>query len=271
LNHAGKLVVKKNKQKPVKNNFLKSRAREKFINNKIVIDTENKSTSKGVFMKNSSKILVLSVFLISFFLFSSFVSATISPTTMTWVVPSSKSILVSYGGSCSATAFFFVETNATEDNDTDGNAARILPYNLRSGGSACQAQTTAPIVITNNGNATTNIDVNFNDNIDTNIWLKVWMGNGDAATDCGAADAFGGYSKLCALPGAADTTTPVAYTTCRDFNSSNETTTVRLISSLPVLDTNHLCVSGELMGPVITLPSNVLAGDHNGTFNTMTD
>jgi len=97
------------------------------------------------------------------------------------------------------------------------------------------------------------------------------MGNGDAATDCGTAG-FGGWEKLCTLPGAADTTTPVSYTACRDFNSSNSTTAARLVTSLAMVDNNHLCFSGELVGPVISLPSRVSGNvDHNGTFQTSTD
>jgi len=215
------------------------------------------------------RILPVSLFVLALFFFSSFVFASLVTTTMTWYVPVSKSHSLAYGGSCSSTAFFFVETNANEDNDIDGNAAQILPYNLRSGGSACQAAGTAAIVITNASNSATNIDANFASALDANTWLKVWMGNGNGSTDCGNGTAFGGWSKLCTLPGAADTTTAVSYTSCRDFNSSNGTTAARLVTSLGATDTNHLCVSGELVGPVISLPSAVSSNvDHNGTFQT---
>ncbi len=218
-------------------------------------------------MRNS-KFLFLSFMVLLFF--SSYAFANTSTTTMTWNVPSNKTHSISYGGTCSATAFFFVESNAVMDSDADGNAAKILPYNLRSGGTACQAAGTAGMVITNAGNVSINIDANFASALDANTWLKVWMGNGDAGTDCGTAG-FGGWSKLCALPGAADTTTPISPTACRDFNSNNSTTAARLVSSIPIGDTNHLCFSGEFLGPVITLPSNVTYGDHNGTFQTSTD
>lgn len=221
-------------------------------------------------MKMQKKILIPILVLAMIFL-SSFVFANMVTTTMTWVVASAKSHSIAYGGSCSATAFFFVETNAVQDNDADGNAAKILPYNLRSGGSACQAAGTASMVISNTGTIATNIDANFAAALDANIWLKVWMGNGDAATDCGT-DGLGGWAKICSLPGAADVTTPVTYTTCRDFNSSNSTTGARLVTGLTITDTNHLCFSGELVGPVIDLPSKVSGNiDHNGTFQTSTD
>lgn len=205
------------------------------------------------------------------FSFCSFAFANMVSTTMTWYVPAFRSHSVAYGGSCSATAFFFSEANALQGAGAiDGNAAQILPYNLRSEGSACQAAGTAAMVLTNAGNVVINIDANFASAPDTNTWLKIWMGNGDASTDCGTGG-FGGWSKLCALPGAADTTTPVTYTTCRDFNSNNGTIAARLITGLPLNDTNHLCFSGELVGPVITVPANVTYGDHNATFQTSTD
>jgi hypothetical protein len=195
---------------------------------------------------------------------AAFALANFLTTTMTWYVPSNKSHSIAYGGTCSSTAFFFNESNAVIDNDVDGNANQILPYTLRTGGSACQSSSVAGVVITNNGNTSENIDANFAAALDTNVWLKVWQGTGSG---CGT-NGFGGWSRTCSV---VSTTSPVTSAACKDFNSTNSTVTSRLVSSLPAGDTNQLCFSGEFMGSGFAQYANVTAGDHNGTFNTTTD
>lgn len=168
-------------------------------------------------------------------------AATTNTTTMTWVVPANKSHTIAYGGSCSASNFFFVESNG-EDSDTDGNSAKILPYTAAAAGTACQSNTVAGMTITNNGNVTINIDANFQTNFsgtDINAHLKVWMGTGSG---CGTGG-LGGWQKNCTVFAAGS---PVTSTTCRDFNYQNATTTARLTSSLLLNDTNQLCYSGEI-------------------------
>ncbi|MFH0969878.1 MAG: hypothetical protein V1776_00225 [Candidatus Diapherotrites archaeon] len=54
-------------------------------------------------------------------------AATTATTTFTFNVPSTRSITITYGGSCAADAFFFVEGNAQYDPDDDGNAAKVRP------------------------------------------------------------------------------------------------------------------------------------------------
>jgi len=194
-------------------------------------------------------------------------------TTMTWFVPASKSHLITYGGTCSAIAFFFPEPKAALDSDTDGNAMKILPYNDRDGTTACQAAGTAGMIITNNGSATVNIDANFFAALDMNIWLKVWQGIGTSdANTCGAGG-LGGWKLTC---GITSTSTAVNRFACKDFNLSNGVTGSRLITGLLANDTNHLCFSGEMMdgnGEYMTLagpqvPAAVSNADHNGVFWT---
>jgi hypothetical protein len=54
-------------------------------------------------------------------------------TGFTWVVPTTRSHSITYGGDCSATQFFFNETDALFDPDVDGNAAKVKPASHRAG------------------------------------------------------------------------------------------------------------------------------------------
>lgn len=189
---------------------------------------------------------ILLLFLLAVFSFPVLAAVT-NTTVMTWVVPSNKSHTLLYGGTCSQSAFYFPEGKG-EDSDVDGNTAKILPYPDSAGaGAACQTSGASGygIRVTNNGNVTINIDANFQTDFasgDLNAGLKVWMGTGSG---CGTS-AFGGWQKFCTFFAPADTTSPVTQTACRDFNSTNATTTARLTSSLATNDTNDLCFSGEM-------------------------
>lgn len=188
-------------------------------------------------------------------------------TTMTWFIPSSKSHSIAYGGACSSTAFFFPEDEAIVDNDVDGNGYQILPFDARSSGTACQSDSAAGMTITNTGNVTTNIDANFASALDTNVWLKVWQGTG---AGCGTSG-IGGWQRLCTYHAPNDATSTVTQSACRDFNSSNATVGARLVTSLPIADTNQLCFTGDLLPAIFGFDTAVAAGDHNGTFQTSTD
>ncbi len=214
-------------------------------------------------MKTAKKLLIAYVILVCF---SAYVLADVDTTTMTWYVATAKSHSISYGGSCSSTAFFFPESSAALDNDSDGNASRILPQEDRAGTAACQSSSVAGMTIENTGTGNINIDANFASALDTNVWLKVWKGTDSG---CGASG-LGGWELICSLTD--DATLPVTTTACKDFNSSNATTATRLISGLLPGDANQLCFSGELRDAYLhTYPARVTAGDHNGTFQTGTE
>ncbi len=188
------------------------------------------------------------------------VNADTDTTVMTWVVPSNFSHSIAYGGSCNNTSFYFIESNS-EDSDIDGNGGRILPYNASAGGTACQSATVAGMTITNNGNVAINLDANFVTNFsgaDVNAKLKVWMGTGSGF--CGTGG-LGGYAHPCTV---VTSTSPVTATTCRDFNSGNATTNVRLVSSLGINDTNQLCFAGLFDSPLV----GVAQGSYAHTFDT---
>ncbi|VVB98952.1 Uncharacterised protein [uncultured archaeon] len=177
------------------------------------------------------------------FLAAFVLAAATNDTTMTWVVPSNASHLVSYSGSCSTSAFYFVENKCSIDgSDVDGNGAKCLPYADVDGTSACQdGSSLAPILVTNNGNVAVNIDGNFTaafSGADANLVLKVWRGTG---THCGTSG-FGGWENDCSVTVA---TNPVTATTCRQYTSANATAAGRLVSNLATNDTNQLCFSGD--------------------------
>lgn len=188
-------------------------------------------------------------------------AAVTNTTTMSWVVPSNKSHTVAYGGSCSSSAFYFIESNSPAvggDPDIDGNGSKVLPYNAASGGTACQSASVAGMTVTNNGNVTINIDANFQTGLsgnDQNVGIKVWMGSGPGAGLYCGTGGLGGWQLPC---GVQSTASPVTSTTCRDFNILNFTTTARLTSNLGVLDTNQLCFSGEFNGAYVGLSQGTI-------------
>lgn len=212
-------------------------------------------------MPNRSIVLVAStLFLVFLILLPALVLGAVTNTTaMTWIIASNKSHTISYGGACSASNFYFIETNG-EDADSDGNSAKVLPYDASNGGSVCQSAAVASITVTNNGNTSINIDANFQTGLsgnDQNVGIKVWMGTGSG---CGS-NGLGGWQLNCSVQ---STTNPVTATTCRDFNMSNFTTTARLVSSLAKTDTNQLCFAGEINGK----DTRVGAGTISRNFDT---
>jgi len=219
--------------------------------------------------------------LIVFFLFLIpilVIAVTQQLTTMTWVVGSNKSVTFSYGAACSTANFFYVESDANYDPDSDGNAWQIRPNSSSAGGvgTKCQSSTLAPLLITNNGNASVDINAVFATAVDTNVWMKAWLGTG---TGCGAGGGGGddngmrGWIVNCALGniGAtplADRATALSAAVCRDFNSGNSTLPVKLVGTLLQNDTNQLCFSGELRGPAgDTQPAQVGSGNHADDLN----
>lgn len=195
------------------------------------------------------------------------VSATLATTTMTWVVGSNKSFTVIYGGACSGTNFFFVESDANAllgDADSDGNATLVRPNSSSAGGATtlCQSATLAPITVQNNGNVDLNVDGNFVtdfNTIDVNIVLRVWQGTGSgcgstfpAAYKAGTdANGFGGYNfPDCPIKyGGTDANgDPTTATGCKTFNQLQDKEDTRLVFKLLAGDLNQLCFSGDLNG-----------------------
>lgn len=182
-------------------------------------------------------------------------AANSATTTMTWFVSSAKSLTVTYGSPCTAIAFFFPESKAEYDNDSDGNWARTVPHSNRAGDTNCQTSAQAGMTVNNTGTATINVDGNFSTGFsgaDVNIVLKVWQGTGSG---CGT-NGMGGWEKDCSV---ITVTSAPNTTTCRNFNQFTETAGARLVSSLATFSSQQLCFSGDGNG-------FVSSGDHNADF-----
>ncbi|MDO8537584.1 MAG: hypothetical protein Q7S21_01745 [archaeon] len=192
--------------------------------------------------------------------------------TMSWVVPSNKSHSIAYGGSCSASSFFFVESDANFDGaDTDGNGSMVAPNSFNQGGVSTQCQTggIAGMTITNNGNVAINIDANVNPDFngsDQNLVLKVWMGRGDGCTM--TSGLYAGWQSNCGVIAA---TSPVTQAACRDFNKVDANAYGRLTTGLGIGGTNQLCFSGDFgsaTGTQATVGANVGQGTYVHGFDT---
>lgn len=219
---------------------------------------------KGSFFLNALAVLILVLLLAQ-------VIANTLNTSMTWVVPSNKSHSIAYGGACSATSFFFVESDANFDSDVDGNGAMIAPNSFNQGGAStlCQTNGIAGITVTNNGNVAINIDANVNPDFngaDRNLVLKVWMGLGNGCTM--TSGLFNGWQSNCGIIGA---TTPVTQAACKDFNAGDSNAYSRLVNALGIGGTNQLCFSGDFgsaTGTQATVGANVAQGSYVHSFDT---
>jgi len=203
---------------------------------------------------------IVTMLLLGALLLAPIASANVVTTTMTWFVASARSISVSYGSPCTSSAFFFVETNAQYDPDSDGNAARVVPSSNRIADANCQSSSQASMVVSNTGTGTLNVDANFATafaGADTNVVLKVWQGTG---TGCGTFG-LGGWEATCSV---VTVTSAPNTTTCRNFNEYNDINGARVITSLAAFAAQQLCYSGDFNG-------FVSAGDHNGSFQLGSD
>lgn len=201
-----------------------------------------------------------------------FLALGVTTTVFVWNRPAVDSFTLSYGGACDANNFYFLETDANTalgDPDEDGNWSRVRPASNRTGSatSKCQSNTLAPLLITNTGSISFNVDGNFTSafsGTDTNLALKVWMGTG---AGCGAdGNGFGGWQQPCTVTGS---TSPVTQTTCRDYNSGNAASPGRIANTLAPSDSNQVCVSGETVQGLQTpggAGGTISSGDHNKSF-----
>ncbi|MFH0969843.1 MAG: hypothetical protein V1776_00045 [Candidatus Diapherotrites archaeon] len=209
-----------------------------------------------------NRIAILSGVFLLFLLLGPFAAANVAQTTMTWFVATAKSISVSYGSPCTSSAFFFPESKAEYDADSDGNWARTVPHSNRAGDSNCQTATQAGMTVANTGTATTNVDGNFASGFagaDINVVLKVWLGS----TGCGV-NGMEGWEKDCTASAGGDSTTAPDTSTCRNFNQFNETAGGRVVTNLATFGNQELCFSGDGNG-------FVSSGDHNATFQLGSD
>lgn len=133
-------ILKQKQNKTHKNSFLEETSEKPYGGEKKM---KNKSMSS----------VIVAILLLASLVVVPMAYADTQTTTFTFVVPSNVAHTLSYGGSCSNSAFYF-----RGDNAGDGTA--LVPYNAASAGSACQS-TTPGIVINNAGNVAINMTAEF--------------------------------------------------------------------------------------------------------------
>jgi len=118
----------------------------------------------------------------------SVIAAEQQDTTVTFVIPSSLAVSLSYGNAnsntCDSSNFYFVEDDAT----IDGNQSDINVSDSSVGGSAnyCQNATIDAVTVSNDGNDVVDINVLFTSALPTGV--VVYVGDTYAATADGCVD-----------------------------------------------------------------------------------
>ena len=116
--------------------------------------------------------IVIGTLIVGLLLLPMIAKANTQTTTFTFVVPSNIAHSLSYGGSCSNSAFFFV-------GDNSGNGTNLVPRTAATGGSACQ-DTNPGITINNNGNIAIDVTGEFNT---LPSGVTVWTANSDGGEE----------------------------------------------------------------------------------------
>jgi len=155
-------------------------------------------------------------------------------TTLSWVIPASVSHTLSYGGSCSSSAMYFIENDASPD----GTDTQLIPYDAASAGSVCQSSGVAAITITNNGNVTTDVNASVTSTLESGVTLKLWLGS----SGCGASG-LGGYEASCSATGMTDATVP-STSTCVSVGD----TTRQVVADLAASGSQQLCLAADFTG-----------------------
>ncbi|MCX8190513.1 MAG: hypothetical protein N3F05_04805 [Candidatus Diapherotrites archaeon] len=171
----------------------------------------------------------------------SMVYADTQQTTLTWVIPANVTHALTYGGSCSTSAMYFVESNALEGaTPINGTASKIPPYNAASGGSSCQDGTNkVAITIHNQGNVPFDINARITTTLETGVTLKAWLSNG---THCGT-NGMGGWEATCSKSGTDDDTVPTT-TACVTIGN----TTKQIIADLAISSSAGICLAADFSG-----------------------
>ena len=162
-------------------------------------------------------------------------------TTLSWVVPSSVSHTLTYGGSCSTSAMYFVESNAAAGaSPVDGNAIKIIPYDAASAGAACQdGSSKAAIRVTNGGNVYIDVNAQITTTLQAKVVLKDW--NGDAS-GCGTSG-LGGWEAACSKIGGTDATVPTS-STCVSIGD----TAVQVLADINAGYYGYMCLAADFNG-----------------------
>jgi hypothetical protein len=177
---------------------------------------------------------------------SAMVLADTDETTLSWVIPANVSHTLSYGGSCSSSAMYFIE----DDASPDGSDTQLLPYDADSAGSPCQSVSVAAITISNNGNVTTDVNASVTSTLETGVTLKLWLGS----SGCGASG-LGGYEGSCSKSGADDSNVPTT-AACVSIGDSSK----QIVADLAASGSQQLCLAADF--------SSLSQGTTTDTFQT---
>lgn len=110
-----------------------------------------------------------------------FVFADTEQTTVTFVIPASVDHSLSYGGTCSASNFYFVEVDATKDGTED----MVNVTSDTSGVAQCQNATIGGITINNVGSVNVNVTANFTASLPSGVTFKIAQANAGYQASCG--------------------------------------------------------------------------------------
>ena len=109
-------------------------------------------------------------------------AATTEDITVTFQIPSAAALSVAYAGSCSTSDFAFIETDTTKDGNMTGINV------TQTDETACQAEATPAINVTNTGNIVSNVTLHFTANYPPGVTVKASPSSFDS----------GGYNATCA-------------------------------------------------------------------------
>ena len=168
------------------------------------------------------------------FLILPIATANDSDTTLSWVVPANFAHSIAYGGSCNASAMYFIEADGT----IDGTDVNLIPYSAASAGTVCQSAALTPIKITNSGNVIIDINARTSAALTSGVTLKMWLGNGGCGTG-----GLGGSEDTCSKSGAGDATV-ATQTACVAVTDSVK----QIVADLATSTDQNLCLSAAFSG-----------------------
>lgn len=166
---------------------------------------------------------------------SAVVFADTQTTTLSWVIPSSVSHTLSYGGGCSTSAMYFVE----DDSSANGTDTMVLPKEGSSVSDAnCQSSSVSAITVNNGGNVIIDVNASITTSLESGVTLKGWLGS----TGCGT-NGVGGWEASCSNAGSDDSTVATT-STCVSIGDSS----LQVLADVAVSGSSQLCLAADFTG-----------------------
>lgn len=181
----------------------------------------------------ASRIIKITYLAMAFIVVFSLAFADVDQTTVSWVVPTNIAHTITYANSCSTSAFYFVETDATQDGDMN----KIIPANDVAGDNNCQdGSSLMAMSIKNDGSVTTDVNMSFTSSLQAGVRFIVWLGDG---THCGTNGRVG-WEDVCTKTGISDATVPTT-SACTSIGDANK----QIIADLTQGTTQGLCFAAD--------------------------